>query len=75
VGPVLVCLGQRGLAIVERASFWPGSQEEFQVLFDAHLLEKAVYEIRYELNNRPGWVKIPIRAVLEILETTTRKAI
>ena len=63
------------LAIAGRASFWPGSQEEFQVLFDAHLLEKAVYEIRYELNNRPDWVKIPIRAVLEILETTTRKAI
>lgn len=63
------------LEIAGRASFWPGSQEEFQVLFDAHLLEKAVYEIRYELNNRPGWVKIPIRAVLEILETTTRKAI
>ena len=63
------------LAIAGRASFWPGSQEEFQVLLDAHLLEKAVYEIRYELNNRPGWVKIPIRAVLEILETTTRKAI
>ena len=63
------------LAIAGRASFWPGSQEEFQVLFDAHLLEKAVYEIRYELNNRPGWVKIPIRAVLEILEATTRKAI
>ena len=63
------------LAIVGRASFWPGSQEELQVLLDAHLLEKAVYEIRYELNNRPGWVKIPIRAVLEILETTTRKTI
>jgi maltose alpha-D-glucosyltransferase/alpha-amylase len=45
------------------------------VLFDAYLLEKAVYEIRYELNNRPGWVKIPIRAVLEILETTTGKTI
>jgi trehalose synthase-fused probable maltokinase len=63
------------LAIAGRASFWPGSQEEFQVLFDAYLLEKAVYEIRYELNNRPGWVKIPIRAVLEILEMTARKAI
>jgi trehalose synthase-fused probable maltokinase len=63
------------LAIAGRASFWPGSQEEFQVLFDAHLLEKAVYEIRYELNNRPDWVKIPIRAVLEILETTKHKAI
>ena len=63
------------LAIAGRASFWPGSPAEFHVLFDAYLLEKAVYEIRYELNNRPGWVKIPIRAVLEILETTTRKSI
>jgi maltose alpha-D-glucosyltransferase/alpha-amylase len=63
------------LAIAGRASFWPGPEEEFQVLFDAHLLEKAVYEIRYELNNRPGWVKIPIRAVLEILEKNKGKAI
>ena len=63
------------LGIAERASFWPGSQAEFQVLFDAHLLEKAVYEIGYELNNRPDWVKIPIRGVLEILEPTPRRAI
>jgi len=63
------------LAIAGRASFCPGSSAEFQVLFDAYLLEKAVYEIRYELNNRPGWVHIPIRAVLEILETATRKAV
>ena len=63
------------LEIAERASFWPGSRAEFQVLFDAHLLEKAVYEIGYELNNRPDWVRIPIRGVLEILEPTTRKAI
>lgn len=74
-GWVSVVFLQAYLAIAGRASFWPGSQEEFQVLFDAHLLEKAVYEIRYELNNRPDWVKIPIRAVLEILETTTHKAI
>jgi trehalose synthase-fused probable maltokinase len=63
------------LAIAGRTSFWPGSQEEFQVLFDAHLLEKALYEIRYELNNRPDWVRIPVHGVLEILEMNTRKAI
>ncbi len=59
------------LEIAGRASFLPASSAEFQVLFDAYLLEKAVYEIRYELNNRPALVKIPIRAVLDILETTT----
>jgi maltose alpha-D-glucosyltransferase/alpha-amylase len=63
------------LGISERASFWPGSQAEFQVLLDAHLLEKAVYEIGYELNNRPDWVRIPVRGVLEILEMNTSKAI
>jgi trehalose synthase-fused probable maltokinase len=55
------------LTIAERASFWPETQGEFQVLLDAHLLEKAVYEIGYELNNRPDWVKIPVRGVLDIL--------
>jgi maltose alpha-D-glucosyltransferase / alpha-amylase len=55
--------------------FWrPGSQAEFQVLLDAHLLEKAVYEIGYELNNRPDWVRIPVRGVLEILEMNISKA-
>jgi maltose alpha-D-glucosyltransferase/alpha-amylase len=60
--------------IVERASFWPESQAEFQVLLDAHLLEKVVYEVSYELNHRPDWVRIPVRGLREILETTTRNA-
>ena len=59
------------LRIAERASFWPETQGEFQVLLDAHLLEKAVYEIGYELNNRPDWVKIPVRGVLDILAKDT----
>jgi Uncharacterized protein, probably involved in trehalose biosynthesis len=60
--------------IVEHASFWPESQAEFQVLLDAHLLEKVVYEVSYELNHRPDWVRIPVRGLREILETTTRNA-
>jgi trehalose synthase-fused probable maltokinase len=30
-------------------------------------LEKAVYELRYELNNRPDWVKIPVAGILRML--------
>ena len=63
------------LGIAERAPFWPGSQAEFRVLLDAHLLEKAVYEIGYELNNRPDWVRIPVLGVLEILEMDRRTTI
>lgn len=63
------------LGIAEQASFWPGSQAEFQVLLDAHLLEKVVYEISYELNHRPGWVRIPVRGLREILEATASKSI
>jgi maltose alpha-D-glucosyltransferase/alpha-amylase len=46
----------------------PRSYEQAQVLLDAYLLEKALYEIAYELNNRPDWVIIPIRGTLELLE-------
>ncbi len=45
----------------------PSSREEVDVLLNAHLLEKALYEVGYELNNRPEWVRIPLRGVLELL--------
>jgi maltose alpha-D-glucosyltransferase/alpha-amylase len=38
-----------------------------RVLLDAFLLEKATYEIAYELNNRPDWVQIPLRGVIALL--------
>jgi len=31
------------------------------------LLEKALYELRYELNSRPEWVRIPLRGILEVV--------
>jgi maltose alpha-D-glucosyltransferase/alpha-amylase len=55
------------LAESGNAAHLPQSREELQVLLDAHLLEKALYEIAYEMNNRPDWVRIPIRGVLELL--------
>ncbi|MFZ5558421.1 MAG: maltose alpha-D-glucosyltransferase [Pseudomonadota bacterium] len=36
-------------------------------LLQLFLLEKALYELRYELDNRPAWLAIPIRGLLEIL--------
>ncbi|WP_347986437.1 maltose alpha-D-glucosyltransferase [Methylomonas sp. AM2-LC] len=36
-------------------------------LLDLFLLEKLLYEVRYELDNRPDWVAIPLRGILEIM--------
>lgn len=38
-----------------------------QRLFDLYLLEKSLYELRYEINNRPDWVQIPLRGLIELL--------
>jgi maltose alpha-D-glucosyltransferase / alpha-amylase len=49
------------------AGHLPRTAGELQVLLDVRLIEKALYEIAYELNNRPDWVHIPLRGVLELL--------
>jgi maltose alpha-D-glucosyltransferase/alpha-amylase len=51
------------------ARFLPASSVEFDALLRAHLLEKAVYELGYELNNRPSWLAIPLEGIREILTT------
>ena len=38
---------------------------------DAFLLEKAMYELIYEMNNRPDWVSIPLAGIAEFLEDPT----
>lgn len=45
----------------------PSSPQQFAVLLDAFLLDKALYELRYELGHRPDWLPIPLRGVLELL--------
>jgi maltose alpha-D-glucosyltransferase/alpha-amylase len=37
-----------------------------ETLFSAYLLEKALYELIYELNNRPAWVRIPLAGILNV---------
>ena len=53
--------------VASQASFLPRAREELQGLLDAYLLEKAVYEVVYELNNRPDWVRVPLRGILQLL--------
>ena len=44
-----------------------GSAENAAALLDMFTLEKACYELRYELGNRPDWVHVALRGVLESL--------
>jgi maltose alpha-D-glucosyltransferase/alpha-amylase len=45
----------------------PSNSEEQKLLLDVFLLQKALYEVGYELNNRPAWVSIPLRGILNLL--------
>jgi maltose alpha-D-glucosyltransferase/alpha-amylase len=56
-----------GSAAAEPAAFLPASRDELALLLDVYLLEKAIYELGYELNNRPDWVMIPVRGILQLL--------
>ena len=49
------------------AGYLPRNREKLNELLRLHILEKAVYELGYELNNRPGWVGIPMEGISQAL--------
>src|SRR5688572_20480331 len=51
-----------------RASRLASPIAERSGLLELFLLEKAVYELRYEIDNRPEWVRIPLRGLIEALD-------
>jgi maltose alpha-D-glucosyltransferase / alpha-amylase len=46
---------------------YPANKLQGKALIDFFTLEKAVYEVNYELANRPGWVAIPLNGILRVL--------
>ncbi|PYL02048.1 MAG: maltose alpha-D-glucosyltransferase, partial [Verrucomicrobia bacterium] len=58
---------QSYLAATSDAPFIPRNEGDLRIALEAYLLDKAVYEIGYELNHRPDWVVIPIRGIKHIL--------
>ncbi len=52
------------------ASFMPRDERELELLLTVYLLEKAVYELGYELNNRPEWVHLPLAGIRQLLDET-----
>jgi maltose alpha-D-glucosyltransferase/alpha-amylase len=49
------------------ASFLPQSSDEFEMLLAHYLLERALRELGYELEDRPAWAVISIRGILQLL--------
>jgi maltose alpha-D-glucosyltransferase/alpha-amylase len=55
------------LSTAGAASFVPQTPADLELQLTTMLLEKALYELRYELNMRPDWVRIPLRGVRDLL--------
>ena len=69
--PWYKCISKSFLqAYVHKSSggnFLPADMNDFKTLLEVFMLEKAVYELGYELNNRPDWLVIPFRGIKSIL--------
>ncbi len=65
---VSVAYLQSYMAVAGNAIFLPSSPDDLKLLLDVYLVEKAVYELGYELNNRPAWVSIPLQGILQTVQ-------
>ena len=59
-----------GYLATAEPSLLPSGEQQIQRLLTVFELEKAVYELRYELGNRPDWVSIPVAGILRMLESS-----
>lgn len=55
------------LQTVKGYDFIPNNKAHLETLLTTFLLEKSIYELNYELNNRPDWVVIPLRGIKSLV--------
>ncbi len=55
------------LGAITPSGLLPRALADLRLLLDFSLLDKAIYELRYELDNRPTWVHVPIEGLLRLL--------
>jgi len=57
-------------ATTGKVPFLPEQSDDRDMLLGAYLIEKACYELSYELNNRPSWAGIPLSGLLQLAQPT-----
>jgi trehalose synthase-fused probable maltokinase len=70
---VRACFLGEYLTQMKEAALLPPSPHDAARLLTVYQLEKAVYELGYELNNRPDWVAIPMKGINEIAHASGAK--
>ena len=60
--------------IMTNARLWPADPTAAEKLLNFFLLEKAFYEIEYELAYRPDWLRVPLTGAIRILSANTHEA-
>ena len=63
---IAVAFLQTYFSTVDR-SLLPRGTKELRLLFELCLLERTLYELGYELNQRPDWIGIPLRDLRDLL--------
>ena len=52
--------------------WWPADRETADAVLAVFKLDKAIYELAYELNNRPDWIDVPLAAIEDAVVTADR---
>jgi maltose alpha-D-glucosyltransferase/alpha-amylase len=53
---------------------WPADPQASEAMLNFFLLEKAIYEIEYEIAHRPDWLRVPLTGALRILSQQPNEA-
>jgi maltose alpha-D-glucosyltransferase/alpha-amylase len=56
------------LELAEGTPLVPADRGDLHALLTAYTLDKALYEVRYDLGHRPAWAPIPLRGIVQLLE-------
>ncbi|MEH2554624.1 maltokinase [Bradyrhizobium algeriense] len=54
--------------VIGASVLWPDRADDTKAMLNFFLLEKALYEVEYELSYRPAWISVPLQGVLRVLE-------